>query len=321
MIKPNPNNVIVKIKSQFKSKTKSGLNFNPIFRKYHNVVYTGEVVGVPSDYDSMPIYQEYDGHPCPKAYMPKPPFSANMHSPIKFTVADTLMDVEIGDTVYFHYLSIQFFEEGRKSKSYIYTDEDGFEHHRVGVDQLFCSVREGKINMLLGYVLIEPIMDEKGSKKSSGLINKVESAPRYLQGVVRHAGAGVGSQNINSVSSGDMVLYLPKSEFKNNIEGKDYFVMKQWHLVAKKEREEDEYTPIGSFVRIKKDSNSTSELIKIKEEPVMNGVVDFMGELCGEDINPGNNIMFESRSVFFVDHKEGNRIFVRYEDVYGKVAV
>ena len=55
-------------------------------------------------------------------------------------------------------------------------------------------------------------------------------------GVVRRRGANFGQDTRATIMERDIVLYSKGSEFKNKIEGKEVYLMRQWNIIARKEQ-------------------------------------------------------------------------------------
>lgn len=231
------------------------------WRPEHHVKVSAEVIAVPgylSGKDS-PVYEKYPGMPRPKAYrgndeitriingiakqyqkLPdkQVPYSCGGFTPKMVTHFGVPVEVLPKDKVYFHYASLL------KEENYMYRDGDGKMVYKIPYTELFCQVREGQIYMLNGNVLVSEFYDEDledvevgdhsiRAKVKSGLVIQIGEKPKYLTGVLRYIGTGIGDQTRKTCAPGELIMFRPSSEFKNTIEGVEYYVMKQWDIVAK----------------------------------------------------------------------------------------
>lgn len=143
--------------------------------------------------------------------------------------------IKIGDKVYFHYL-------GKR-------DEVFEKEFIVDYFNILCLVRDGEIRPVGDWALFEPYFEDEvqeidlsefeivglpvlGKKKvvmsKSGLVTTTKPKPSAISARVCYI------EGHDQVSSGDLVLLTPKFEFKNTIEGKEYFCSKKEYILAKK---------------------------------------------------------------------------------------
>lgn len=229
----------------------------------------GHVIGVPQKLtDSITMWREEEGLPMPVTYYSgemtaqmAPILKAGMrmtaaeekeadrriirdyydpssHEPAYKTLADIVPEVQVGDKIYFHYNTVH--EENR------IRTEDGRKIYKVRYDQIFCSVRNGQIIPIGGWVLMEPAWDEetqeiqlqgqekvRGKVSASGLVTELHDKPKPLEGIIANIGTQLKGDPELGVKNGDRVFFLPLSEFKNKIEGKEYYIMRQKDIIAK----------------------------------------------------------------------------------------
>lgn len=133
-------------------------------------------------------------------------------------------ELEVGDRIYFHYNVVE--------DSLI----DG-KLYNVEEDRIFCYVREGVITMVNDWCLLEPhvehndVIDVQGKKVKARMKGdlvvglKEEVSAEYA--IVAHVG-----NNPLGVDVGDVVIMEPNFEFKNTIEGKEYFTSKTKHILG-----------------------------------------------------------------------------------------
>lgn len=234
---------------------------DPSFRETHHSRICAEVVTLPQylSGDTI-IYENYPGTPRPLTYRghddvllqiktlaPKRRRPENIHPPVCgtfeptfTTLKDEPVRIKKGDTVYFHYNVLL------TETNFMYREENGQLIYKLHYEQLFCYVRDGKITMLNGYVLVSEYFEDnmedivlkdsrfewkfKGKTKN-GLVVQIDEKPKYLVGRLEHIGPGLGT-NVREIEPGELVMYRPRSEFKNTIEGREYYVMRQWDIVA-----------------------------------------------------------------------------------------
>ena len=108
--------------------------------------------------------------------------------------------------------------------------------------------------MLNGYIAVEPAHDEgyeqvsvpevtvygnrtgqdrimRVKQSGSGIIYDIDEKPIFRHGILRHRGIPNDGQEYN-VGAGDKIIYTDFSEFKNTIEGKEYYIMKLWDILG-----------------------------------------------------------------------------------------
>jgi len=133
-------------------------------------------------------------------------------------------EVKVKDRIYFHFHCIC--KENR-----IHLNGDHL--YKIPYNQIYCTIREGKIIMIGGYVFVIPEMQtEKEIVTGSGVITQTHTKPKTLIGYIQHIGTPlIGERTI--VSPNDKIYYLPESDIKINIEGEEYYRMKQKDIIAK----------------------------------------------------------------------------------------
>lgn len=143
-------------------------------------------------------------------------------------------DVKPGDKVYFHYNAI---------------NEDALIPGHKGLwlidyDTVFCAVREGNIIMIGGRILAESIYDDdiveidvdglkqKAKLTPSGLVKEINPAYNMHRARLAHIGSPLIGDDPIPINPGDIFYYIKNGDFKNTIEGKEYFVMMQDEILA-----------------------------------------------------------------------------------------
>lgn len=197
----------------------------------------GEVVSVPKHLDRFPISQKHKGLP---AYHDSPAFS------FKY-LSDIAQEIKVGDRIYFHFNTIRpdnlIKTEVEDSKKVYY--------FKVKYDQILCTVRDGVIIPIGSYTLIEPDMETwedisvptysniKGKDgkpmlkpKEQWLVKKVAPGAKYLLGFVRHVGTPLKGTECD-VQAGDRIIYRRMADWRNIVEGKEYYAILHRHIVGK----------------------------------------------------------------------------------------
>lgn len=276
--------VLVKIDSEFNKYLGVGRddNGNEVqllidsrWRPEQHAKITAEVIAVPGYLSGKdnPYYEKYVGLPRPGTYrghdqilkqllmLPlkyqkkeegKVPYRCFGWTPKMQTSYGIPVEVEVGDKSYFHYGSLI------NEENYMYRDTDGRMVYKIHYSQLFCVVREGKIIMLNGNVLVDEYADDDfedvevgdhsiRAKVKKGLVVQIGEKPKYLTGLLRYIGSPIGEETRKTCAPGELIMFRPSSEFKNTIEGHEYYVMKQWDIVAKVLRVEKEVDELLSM--------------------------------------------------------------------------
>jgi co-chaperonin GroES (HSP10) len=245
---------------------------------------------------------------------------------------DPEVKVREGDKVYFHYLSIH-------NDNYLGRSEDGMKLFKVRHDHIFCKVYnmmmcgitnpEDVIVMLNNYCLVSPYYGEDFKEVEVGkgkvqaktkmvgkveLVTELKDKPEHLKGILRHIGKGFG-ETIEALP-GDKVVYIPNSEFENEIEGEKYYVMKQDQIVANLGNNCDR--PYGDYVVIQPDEYLYKGLILIPDvarPKPSKGKVLGKGCRC-EEIEVGDTAYFYNNDALLM--KEFNRVLVREQNIWGR---
>ena len=134
-------------------------------------------------------------------------------------------ELRLGDTLYFHYNVVE--------DSHI----DG-DLYNVEEDRIFCYVRDGVIHLVNDWALLEPyeehndIVEVQGkrvrARMRGDLVIGLQEKTSAEYAKVAHIG-----RNDKGVEQGDIVIMEPHFEFKNTIEGKEYFCSKTKHIIGR----------------------------------------------------------------------------------------
>jgi co-chaperonin GroES (HSP10) len=231
---------------------KSNANFKPMMVQRHY----GIVVGVPGRLSSDDKIRQVDpGFPAPSRYIPSeqveamvtnwianngktnaPPVDSYSCLPTfvhKWETADQFeMEAQVGDKIYFHYNTVD--------------DENlipyaGDKVYKLKYSQALCVVRDGIIFPVAGTVLVEPIWEEgvedlgegkKGKVSQSGIVTELHEKPKHLEGIVRYVCSPMKGEE-TGLKPGDKIIYIQHADWEIDIEGKTFYVMKYWDILAK----------------------------------------------------------------------------------------
>lgn len=218
----------------------------------HTRMY-GEVVSIPKNLSATPMWQEPIGVP---PYQDRPPFTWQLLNSIE-------QEVQVGDRIYYHFNTIphnpiQF----QRTRGNI-IDVEGVHPNRtwfikVKYDMILAVVRAGVIIPIGSYVLCDPLfetwddirhptpvmlngkiaLNPDGSQmmkpKEDWLVTKVAPDHKYLRAVVRVVGSPLRGHKCE-VKVGDRIWYKRNADWTVKIEGRDYFVIRQHHIIGREE--------------------------------------------------------------------------------------
>jgi co-chaperonin GroES (HSP10) len=289
------------------------------FRPEESAVICGEVVVAPETLGGHEFCREYEGFPV----------CSGKSEPNVIKYRNLPIEVFNGDKVYFHFHALN-------DESYLYKEE-GFEYFGIDYDQIFCAVRNGQIIPITNYVLVEPYFGDdveefdvpavapgfaplpsvvKGKKTASGLIADLHEKPRFLEGVVKYVPLmRLGFEYIN-VKPGDRIYYTTDSDFENEIEGRNYYVMKLQDIFAT--NNQGVIKPLGSWVMIDEEkqpevSESGLKVIWKKKQFENKGKVLQVGPNT-KDVKEQNKVIFEPRTPNRIEIE--GFLFIKEQDVF-----
>ena len=220
--------------------------FNPLKRKRNY----GTAITVPKELTTdIKIYQVKESEPVSNVYRSGEdchalgiPYICGGYTPEWVTCADIVPEVQPGDKVYFHYLTVDGSNEVK--------GEYGRSYYKLRYNNIFCVVREGKIIPIGGWVLLEPKYDEgvevlpaiseKGNRlpeltakrTKTGIIYEANVKPKAIEGIVRHVGTPLKVDTCE-LQPGDVVSYELNANMVVPIEGKDYYVIPYRDILGK----------------------------------------------------------------------------------------
>lgn len=296
--------------------------FQTDFNKYDHVVINAKVVAVPDHVHSAPVETTYMSTPVAKSP------SGKLAEDQEFTdVGETSIDIRPNDTIYFHYLGIN-------ETAYLDTDSNLYKYYWVPVDSIFCTVRKGKILPQNGYVFVEEAFEEgvedikieergitrtvKGKVSDSGIVYSIGEKCIALEGVVAHVGYDIGNYEV-TYKKGDRVLYKKSNEFRNNIEGKDYFVMKQKEIFAT--FNSSQIIPTFTYIIVedknRKDRETHNGIFIGGKNRKDEGIIESIGSSVTQ-IEPGDKVRFCNGTLNYMELEGKDILLIREEDVYFK---
>ena len=146
-------------------------------------------------------------------------------------------EVQVGDKVYFHYLTTS------DENNCIYGNS-----YKVPYYWIFCVVRDGNILPVSGWTLCTQIVEDNEDFESvevggrtmqatlsgSGLVTSIEKKKSVKFAKLSYIGKPLLNQKELDVSQGDTVVLAKNSNFINKIEGVDYFTVRQSDIFGKK---------------------------------------------------------------------------------------
>jgi co-chaperonin GroES (HSP10) len=275
------NYIVFKTDQLFEDKCKAkGLNgrelvFDPGFDpQRHSRIY-GEVISLPNFLSDFPMMQEHRGVP---SYHESAPFSFKH-------LSDVQMELKVGDRIYFHFNTMKLGniiqEEGLHPNKTFFM--------KVRYDQVICAVRKSVITQetsiipIGGYTLIDPdfeswddilvptyseILGKDGQRqlkpKELWIQRKVAPEYKYLKGFVRHVGTPLRGDELE-IQSGQRIWYRVNADWMVKIEGKDYFVVRQRHIIGKEV--DGEFSPTRNYMLVTPIEPKASTLSPNKRHP------------------------------------------------------
>jgi co-chaperonin GroES (HSP10) len=144
-------------------------------------------------------------------------------------------EVQVGDIIYFHYLTTS------DETNCIYGN-----YYKVPYYWIFCVVRSGNILPVSGWTLCETVVEEdfnhvevdgqriEAITSASGLVIGLNKKPSTRFARITHIGKPlIGVDKLN-VSKGELVILNKNSNFKNTIEEKEYYTVRQTDILCSK---------------------------------------------------------------------------------------
>lgn len=193
--------------------------------------------------------------------IPAPTYDVEEMMEVKH-LSDVEMVIEPGDKVYFHYNTIQnIIREPHRVLKEVIEEGKKWYYVRLRYDQVFCAVRGGEIIPVASWVFVRPDMESwddilipvpvigangkpilnhdgtpKMKPKEQWLAVKSMPDKKYLLGFVEAIGAPLKG-HVCDMKAGDKIVYTKFADFVVQVEGKDYFLIKQGNILAVIEEE------------------------------------------------------------------------------------
>lgn len=197
----------------------------------------GEVVSAPYKLSDRMLYIYDDGEPYHQrgvdgdmiagsfGYIKREQYFPTHWEAKGFEMKDLGINVKEGDRVYFYYNAIN--EDNLLSEERVGSGVDSVwaKFYKVGYENLFAKVVDGVLEPINCHVLCE--YEYEDDRSASGLYLSAVKKEKHLVAKVRYASKDSG------LVSGDLVYYLPNSDFSNTIEGEKLLVIKEREILAK----------------------------------------------------------------------------------------
>jgi len=145
-------------------------------------------------------------------------------------------EVQVGDIIYFHYLTTS------DETNCIYGN-----YYKVPYYWVFCVVRSGNILPVGGWTLCETVVEEDfnqvevdGQKieaitSASGLVIGINKKPSTKFARLSYIGIPLVGEDELKIGKGALVILNKNSNFKNTIEGKEYYTVRQADILCSKD--------------------------------------------------------------------------------------
>ena len=146
----------------------------------------------------------------------------------------TVPEISVGDKVYLHHNALEEYNMIPDSKGLWV----------IEYDEVLCAVRDGNIIPINGRILAEPIFDDDileidymGSKRKvkmteSGLVKELDPSYNLAKARLSYIGTPQIGETKVPINAGEVFYYIVNADYKNEIEGKEYFVMFQDDIIA-----------------------------------------------------------------------------------------
>jgi len=311
---------VIKVDGVWDEKTKGGIYKDITFDKHAKVVIKGEVLSVPK-VGSNEVIGEYK-YRFPPVHGDEDNFIRNRDIPVT---------IKKGDTVYFHYLTLE------DPNNFLGSTKGGL-LYKVAVNYIFCSLRGDNIIMHNGYVLGKPYYGEgweevmvdgkvvAGKVSPTGLITETKDKPldnvakiSVIGNAVRVRGRDKLPLNRERVKPGSIALLMPNCDFENEIEGEAYWVFQQKDIVATLRGEAMQ--PEGDYIMVSPRYKEHKGKIYVEKEYMGlsdEGEIEDVGELVEEFLKTGMDIKYAlKRHRKQVDNQGVEHVFVREGEVFG----
>jgi hypothetical protein len=127
--------------------------------------------------------------------------------------------LEIGDEVWFHYLSVS-------TDKRVVVDEEPY--YNVPLTSVFCLRRGGVFTTMGTWCLLRPLYIDRGSRDEGGF-----HIPESRRRVLCQARATYWLGSMEGTHQGDIVGFWPKAVFENQVEDETIYCMKEDYIYLK----------------------------------------------------------------------------------------
>ena len=146
-------------------------------------------------------------------------------------------EVMVGDKIYFHYLVTN------NETNCIYGN-----YYKVPYYWIFCAVRDSRIIPVGAWTLCEEVVEQENeynqvevlSKKinatvsASGIVTSLHKTSSIRVAKLKFIGKPFIGENELEVKQNDEIILAKNAHFKNKIEGKDYYTVRQEDILGKR---------------------------------------------------------------------------------------
>ena len=216
-------------------------------------------------------------------------------------------EIKEGEKIYFHH----FVTEPQNRY-----DMGGETVYLCRYDQVYCVIRDEKIEMIEDWLLAEPIMeDESNFISPSGIYLKPSLGVVPNIATVRHVSKVCAEQGI---TPGDTIVYKKDANYDMKVEGTEYYRMKAYNvaviirngeltpvrdtLVIKEHKQENEVVAGIEVVSLKKRKQQYATVLSMgpKVEPVNLN----LKELCFAEYKESDTIVYHNGTAGYVEHEK-----------------
>ena len=151
----------------------------------------------------------------------EPEFTARQYG-IVYGVSDKIKDIKVGDKVHTHHFMATDMHRVKFIKDKLV--------YQVDKSMIYCTVRDGNINMLDNWVFVEQSMEsEDDCKTDSGIWFKTNPDEIRYFGKLKYINSELKEQG---AKVGDQIIFSENSEYHMDIEGQDLMRMRNEDVLA-----------------------------------------------------------------------------------------
>ena len=146
-------------------------------------------------------------------------------------------EIKVGDKIYFHYLVTN------NETNCIYGN-----YYKVPYYWVFCAVRDSRIIPFGAWTLCEEMVEQEdefnqievlsqkvnATVSASGLVTSLHKVSSIRVAKLNFIGKPLVGENALEINCGDKVILAKNAHFKNKIEGKYYYTVRQEDILGKK---------------------------------------------------------------------------------------